>query len=254
VIGVSDAPQLNLGRDRAVGSVKELIGALGENEVHIWSVALEVGAEELAELERLLSADECERADRFHFAEHHRRYIVARSHLRLLLGRYLSRAPQALEFSYGAHGKPSLLTPSSDICFNLSHSHELALYAIGSGRALGVDVERVRDNVAAMDLAERFFATDEVEALKKLPAEYRRRSFFDCWTRKEAYLKACGDGISIELDTFSVSLEPGKRAALRRGPQIERWQLAALEPATGYAAAVCVEGTGWCLRLFSWPA
>jgi 4'-phosphopantetheinyl transferase len=254
VISALDSSVIEPRSDRAVGSEKKLIGALGENEVHIWSVALEVGAEQLAELERLLSADERERADRFHFAEHRRRYIVARSHLRLLLGRYVSCAPQALEFSYGAHGKPSLLTPSSDICFNLSHSHELALYAIGSGRALGVDIERVRDNLAAMDLAERFFAADEVEALKKLPTEYRRRSFFDCWTRKEAYLKARGDGISIELDTFSVSLEPGKRAELRRGPQIERWQLAALELATGYAAAVCVEGAGWRLRLFSWPA
>jgi 4'-phosphopantetheinyl transferase len=235
-----------------VEPVDELACVLRENEVCVWSVGLEVNAARLSALEALLSADERERAGRFHFSEHRRRYIVARAHLRLLLGRYAKCAPRQLEFSYGPHGKPSLLFPATDICFNLSHSHELALYALSRKRDLGIDVERVRADLNAVDLAERFFAADEVEALQKLRPEHRQRGFFDCWTRKEAYLKACGDGIGVELNTFSVSLDSDEATALRRGPQLERWQLAALDTIPGYAAAICVEGTGWQLRYLNW--
>ena len=228
--------------------------SLHPDEICVWSASLDEPAGIPGQLAALLAFDERERAACFHFARDRDRYTVARARLRILLAGYLQCAPEALKFSYGPRGKPELARPQSDVCFNVSHSHELALYAIGRGRALGVDIEWMRDGVAESGVAERFFAADEVAALHKLPIAQRRSGFFACWTRKEAYLKARGDGIAVELDSFSVSLEPGGQAQLRRGEQIERWRLAALEPASGYQAALCAEGGDWRMRCFHWPS
>jgi 4'-phosphopantetheinyl transferase len=178
--------------------------------------------------------------------------------LRLLLGRYLEAAPEQLEFSYGPHGKPALagLYGRSGLRFNLSHSNWLALCAVARQREVGVDVEYMERPVHHEQIARRFFSPEEVEALKRLPPEKRKEGFFNAWTRKEAYLKALGQGITAGLDSFSVSLGPGQEAALLKSSEgtaeVGRWQLQALSPAPGYAAALCAEGRDWRLRCFHW--
>jgi 4'-phosphopantetheinyl transferase len=226
--------------------------ALPENEVHVWRVALDPPTARIKELAQTLSADECERASRFHFEEHRGHYIVARGVLRALLARYLDKSPETLRFIYGEHGKPAL--DEEALCFNLSHSGTLALYALARNRTVGIDVEYMREKVAREQIAGRFFAPQEVAALKAVSAELKEAAFFKCWTRKEAYLKARGDGISVPLDSFAVGL--GEETALlgcKPDPgEVARWSLQGLDPGPGYAAALCVEGNDWMPRCYQW--
>ncbi|HEX8557463.1 MAG TPA: 4'-phosphopantetheinyl transferase superfamily protein [Pyrinomonadaceae bacterium] len=220
-------------------------------EVHVWRVTpLTRPADEVAALRALLSEDEAARADRFRFERHRGHFIVARAALRRILGRYLGSPGRLLRFGYNEYGKPSLAHPT--LRFNLSHAGEVALLAVTSGREVGVDVEAIRDDVEGEKLAEHFFSPGEVETLMSLPEAARARAFFDCWTRKEAFIKALGSGLSHPLDAFDVSLAPGEPAALLRtradSREAARWTLRELEPGEGYAAAVAVEGGGWELR------
>ncbi len=220
------------------------------NEVHVWWVELVRPEAEVEDLLNLLSLDEKERAARFRFAEHRDRFTVARGTLRRVLGHYAGIAPESVQFEYGPNGKPSL--PDSSLRFNLSHSGELAMIGVTRDREIGVDVERMRDDKDLLDIAERFFAPRERDALRALPEDERRDGFFRCWTRKEAYLKALGAGLSLNLHGFVVSLAPGEPAALLESEQgaaeVERWSLVALEPHPDYAAAVAVEGACGQLR------
>ena len=167
-----------------------------------------------------LAADEQARAERFHFERDREHFIVARGVLRAILGRYLNRAPERLSFCYGAHGKPALAgeAGADAIRFNVSHSHGVALYAVTRGREVGIDLERIRFDLAVLEIAERFFSRREVATLRTLPTEAQRQAFFRCWTRKEAYIKARGEGLSLPLDQFDVSLAPGEPAALLGTP------------------------------------
>ncbi len=224
-------------------------------EVHVWRVPLEGPAPERHR--RVLSADERGRADRFVFDRHRHRFTIARGMLRLILGRYLDRPPASLVFAYGPQGKPSLRDPAdTPLRFNISHAGTLALIAVTAGRDLGVDVERIDPERAAVSIAERFFAPEEVAVFRSLPEAQWVTAFFNCWTRKEAYMKATGRGLSLGLDRFRVSLAPGEPAALLEtawNPEdVTRWTLCALDPGPGYAAALAVEGTGWRLRCFGW--
>jgi 4'-phosphopantetheinyl transferase len=214
-----------------------------ENEIHVWHAALDREEKVLRRLEATLSPEEKARADRFHFANDRNRFIVARGLLRELLGKYLAQAPAGLEFSYGEHGKPTLSgrNASSGLCFNLSHSAGLAVYAIARERNLGIDVEHVRPESAGEDIAKRYFSAREVSDLRTLPPEARVEGFFHCWTRKEAYLKATGMGLQIPLDSFSVNLLPGQPAQFLGGVE-PRWHIAAYHPAEGYVAAVVYDG------------
>ncbi|MBT4496083.1 MAG: 4'-phosphopantetheinyl transferase superfamily protein [Gemmatimonadetes bacterium] len=233
--------------------------ALPEDEVHIWWVDLEQSTGQVDAFLRLLCDEERERAGRFRSREHGAHYAVARGTLRQLLGRYLGALPEKLAFSYGAHGKPDLAGcyGESGLRFNLSHSHQLALFAVTWRREVGVDVEYPRPQVDIERLARRFFAPVEVAALLSLPEERRREGFYNCWTRKEAYLKARGEGITVSLDSFAVSLAPGEPAELLSCDldpgEVERWKLRALEARKGFAAAVCTEGSDWQLRCREWP-
>ncbi len=224
---------------------------LSDDEIHVWCVELDSVAE-VAALAACLSADERERAHGLLSGDHQRRFVVARGTLRQLLGCYLGQDPSGVAFAHGAHGKPFL--PEETLHFNVSHTHQLALYAIAQSRQVGVDVERMRPQVAHEQIAARFFSVEEQEALAELPTEERRTAFYNIWTRKEAYVKARGDGIAAGLDTFAVSL--GATAALLRsdeGPnEVARWKLMALEPAGGYAAALCGAGATWRLRSWLW--
>jgi 4'-phosphopantetheinyl transferase len=176
--------------------------------------------------------------------------------LRAILGRTLNRAPESLSFCYGSHGKPALAGESdgATIRFNVSHSHGIALYAVTRGRELGVDLEHIRFDLEVAEIAERFFSRREIAMLRTLPTELQCQAFFHCWTRKEAYIKARGEGLSLPLDQFDVSLIPGEPAALlgtQPDPsEASRWSVQELFPAPGYAAALAVRAHG--LRLTCW--
>jgi 4'-phosphopantetheinyl transferase len=221
------------------------------DEIHVWHAALDREEKVLGRLESRLSQEEKARADRFHFVNDRNRFVAARGLLRELLGKYLHQAPTGLEFSYGEHGKPSLSggNASSGLCFNLSHSAGLVVYAIAKERNLGIDVEHVRPESAGDDIAERYFSSREVSDLRTLPPEARVEGFFHCWTRKEAYLKATGMGLQIPLDSFAVSLFPEKPAQFLGGVE-PRWHLAAHDPAEGYVAAVVYDGAPCSLKYF----
>jgi 4'-phosphopantetheinyl transferase len=222
------------------------------DEIHVWQAALDREEKILGRLESTLSPEEKARADRFHFANDMNRFVVARGLLRELLGEYLDQSPLSLEFSYGKHGKPSLSggNGSSGLCFNLSHSAGMVVYAIARERNLGIDVEHVRPESAGEDIAKRYFSTNEVNDLQTLPPEERVEGFFHCWTRKEAFLKATGMGLQIPLDSFAVSLLPGKPAQFLNGVE-PRWHLAAYHPAEGYVAAVVYDGVPSSIKYFS---
>ncbi|MBN1891064.1 MAG: 4'-phosphopantetheinyl transferase superfamily protein [Thermoflexales bacterium] len=219
--------------------------SLTNDEVHVWRAALDPPADSVRQLAQTLSPDEGERAARFHFERDRRRFIAGRGVLRALLGRYLGLEPERVCFRYGPRGKPRLADVDDAPRFNLAHSHELALYAFALDREIGVDLEHVRPMPDAGQIAARFFSPGENAAWLALPESQRLEAFFNCWTRKEAYLKACGDGLARPLDQFEVSLAPGEAAALLRVPGQEeeaaRWWLHALEAADGYIAAMAVE-------------
>jgi 4'-phosphopantetheinyl transferase len=234
--------------------------SLTSSEVHVWEANLNQARSRIDDYLRSLSVDERERADRFHFDRDRDHFIVARGVLRNILGLYLNREPASLSFEYSSHGKP-LLAPAAHrdaISFNLSHSDGIALYVMARDRAVGVDVEFIRSGPRSEQIAERFFSLHEVATLRALPVTLQRYAFFLCWTRKEAYIKARGEGLSLPLDQFDVSLTPGEPAELigtRPDPlEAGRWSLRNLTPETpGYAAAVAVGGGGWSLALWSWP-
>jgi len=232
---------------------------LPNNEVHVWQA--QVDSESLRECEILgaLSPDERSRAERFHFRRDRDLYVVGRSMMRTLLGGYLGCQPREIRFCYSAHGKPELPTDShTDLQFNLSHSQELALFAITRGRKIGVDIEFMRSSTVEGKLAERVFSSGELAAFNALPNELKQRGFFNGWTRKEAFIKAVGGGLSLSLDRFDVSLhpaQPAKLLAIRSDPgELQRWSLRDLELSDGYAGAIVVESQDWLLRRHAWPS
>ena len=229
---------------------------LSNQIIHLWRIHLQASPGLLQQLIKLLSYDEQKKAARFRFEKHQRRYTVARGMLRIILGRYLGLSPQELRFHYGPRGKPELANGLNDgnLCFNLAHSHELALYAFTQDREVGVDVEHLRPMPDAERIAARFFSASEYEQLHRLPAAQKQQGFFNGWTRKEAYIKALGDGLFYALDRFQVSLIPGEPAQLiqveDKPSEITRWSLATLTPAENYTAALAVEGQGWTPHCF----
>ena len=220
--------------------------SLQTGEVHVWLVELEQPDELLEKLRTTLDKDELERAARFHFDKHRRHFIVARGFLRDVLSRYLNARPAALRFSYGAYGKPALAGEHEQhaLRFNMSHSHNIALLAITEEKHLGVDVEYIRSDFASEDIARRFFSRLEVEGFNALPREEQVAAFFRCWTRKEAFIKATGKGLSQPLDAFDVTLAPAVPAALLRvaDDDASRWSISDLDVGPDYAAALVVEG------------
>jgi 4'-phosphopantetheinyl transferase len=232
--------------------------SLGLDAVHVWRVDLDAHSEDIDQVRAILAEDERQRADRFVFEGDRQHFIVGRGLLRKILGYYLSREPRDLRFRYSARGKPALVGEADRpiLFFNLAHSHGLALYALSWNRALGVDVERIRSDMALETVGERFFSPRERAVLGALPSEARAEAFFACWTRKEAYIKARGEGLSLPLDQFDVSVAPGEPAALlatRDDPEeAARWTLCDLEPGPGYAGALAVEGCSWKLWRGHW--
>ena len=174
---------------------------LGQEQAHVWHVNLERVSADEQRWENLLSTDERERAARFRFPRDRRRYTATRALLRALLGGYLETEPESLNFRYTEHGKPALAgaNEGSNLQFNVSHSDGVALFGLTLGRTIGVDVERVRHDFDVVTIAKRFFSATEQRTFAALPAAQHHRAFFDCWTRKEAYVKALGDGCTGNL-------------------------------------------------------
>ncbi len=234
--------------------------ALGDDDVHVWRADLDRPARPLAQLARGLSADECLRADALVFPRDRRRFIAARGMLRLLLAAYLDCEPGAVALRVGRNGKPELGLDSGDppIRFNYSRSQGGAVYAVTRGRRVGVDLEALRPIPEAEQIAKRWFSAREREALAAMPPQQREGAFLRCWTSKEAYAKAVGDGLSRGLERIEVSLSASEPPALRAidGDPVEAagWSLW-LPPSTGgYAAALVVEAHGSSPDCWSlWP-
>jgi len=228
--------------------------ALDVTEVHLWQASLEGRAADI--FESFLSDDELTRANRFHFIRDRNHFVVARGLLRNLLAAYLGVNCAELRFSYGAQGKPFLLLDDqAQINFNVSHSDGRAAFAFTRGRDLGVDLEYVKDDFDDELIANRFFSRAEVLALRTVPVALRKQAFFNCWTRKEAYIKARGEGLSMPLDQFDVSLRPDEPVALlnnqREEREVSRWAMQAIPAPEVYVGALVVEGRGWQLKNFS---
>ena len=231
---------------------------VAEDEVHVWRATLDGILACIPTLRNALSHDECEKADRFHFEVDRHRFVLGRAVLRQVLARCLRMRAEARRFDYGPFGKPAIVPglAKTPLQFNVSHSGDLVLIAIAVGRAVGVDVEQVRTDIAVDDIAEHYFSPAECTALAALPASLQHDAFHACWTRKESYLKATGVGMFLPLDQFDVSLRPGEVARLvatRPDPaEVRRWLLLELDAGRNYKAAVAVEGVGIRLKTWDW--
>jgi 4'-phosphopantetheinyl transferase len=212
------------------------------SEIHVWTISLTASESGIRTFRSWLNGVEKARAERFAFAHLRRRYELSQGALRLLLGHYSGRDPRVLEFSFGVSGKPAV-SDDPELRFNKSDSGDLAVYAIANGCDVGVDVEQLRDVADAERIAAQYFSPEETtELLRENAAVGRREAFFRCWTRKEAYIKAVGGGLSIPLSEFQVTLSRADRPRiLRIGDDFSAgagWVLEHLEPAEGFIGAL----------------
>ncbi len=208
-----------------------------KSEVHIWRATLDRPLEEVERLAQVLSADERSRANRFYFAQDRQKFIVARGLLRTILSNYLGTPADRLQFDYGYHGKPAI--KATPVRFNLSHSHNLALYALTRERELGIDLEFIRPISDSAQIAKRYFSPYENASFQALAPDQKIAGFFHHWTRKEAYLKAVGNGLAANNDDFD------QKVATEKLTDTTRWWLRSFIPAPNCRATVAVEGQDW---------
>lgn len=234
---------------------------LRRGEVHVWRVRLDPHAAVAASLSGVLAGEERARAERFRSDVHRSRFVVCRAAQRDVLARYTGLSPAALRFRYSAYGKPALATDGGEparIRFNVSNARDLAVVAVTADREVGVDVEAEREVTDALGLARRFFSPAELAALEAVPPVSMQRAFVTCWTRKEAFIKAIGLGVSMPLAAFDVAVDPDEPAALLRtrpDPAVAlRWSMHALDVGPGYACTLVADGPVDAVRLFDWTA
>lgn len=235
---------------------------LPSGEVHVWRAWLDVPATSSARLYPLLSTDERRRSAHFRFERDRQRFVVAHGVLRELLGRYLRTPPEEIAYAHNACGKPELCPEfGGRLAFNLSHSAGLALIAIAADACAGIDLEYVRAQSDYAEIARRFFSAEEARHLGALPEELYAEAFIACWTKKEAYIKARGGGLSIPLNGFSIPLttDPARgpdhvRVASNEPVPARLWSFHTLRPAPGYIGALAIEGRGWRLRRLRYSA
>jgi len=231
--------------------------ALPDDEVHVWLARLDLPWSAGPFLE-LLATDERQKSEHFRFQHDRDRYVIGRVLVRILLGHLLHVEPASLRFHYNDFGKPYLSGGKDErrLRFNVSHSGQLILVALAADRHIGVDVERVREDLDIEAIAARFFSARERADLAVLSPSQKSDAFFRCWSRKEAFIKAKGEGLTLPLDRFDVSLLPGEPAMLRatRPDPVEanRWDIRDLDVGLSSQAAVAVEGGGWQLKITEW--
>jgi len=231
------------------------IPQLATGEVHVWRIDLDIPDDRWQALRSLLVADELAKAERFHFAKHRRRHTVSHAALRILLGQYLARPPRGIAFSYNTHGKPRLADEDQKIKFNLSHTEDIMLVAFVLDSEIGIDIEAVTRHVDYMGVGQRWFSALEGRTLQSLPEQERIDAFFRAWCRKEAYIKARGEGMAHPLQRFSVALdkhEPRLVEHLDDSRETSRWTFIDIDVAENYRATVVAESTDWqvsCYRL-----
>lgn len=232
------------------------VQVLAPGMVDVWCIPLEQNDERMHRLQGLLQANERQRIERLVNHDARRRMVVARAALRSVLAQYVPEPAGALTFVYGPHGKPALQDWPA-MGFNLSHSHGLALCVVALDRTVGVDIEHRRRLADDDAVARRFFASEEYAVYASLPPDQRASGFFNAWTRKEAFIKAIGDGLSRPLDEFLVTLRPGnapKLLTIKTAPQeTTRWTLLDLPCPSGYTAALAIDGVPAAVRHWSWP-
>ena len=230
---------------------------LGTNQVDVWRIFINPTPAPMQQTESTLSADESQRAARFRFDKDRHRFTVSHFALRDILSRYLHIEPEKIKYTVGEYGKPAIES-DLNLDFNLSHSGNHALIAVARDRKVGVDVEHFRDELEIEKIARRFFSEKENAELMRLSADQQRTGFFNCWTRKEAYIKAHGLGLSLPLDSFDVSLAPDEPAVLRttrpNTQEASRWTLLSLDVGSQYAGAVAVDGKDLNFRFWDWNA
>jgi 4'-phosphopantetheinyl transferase len=229
---------------------------LKTGEVHLWLLNLRDFAGQLSRLHSLLSTHELARAARYHFPADRDAYITRHGVLRLILGRYLQQAPAAVEFRYSARGKPE--TTADNLHFNDSHSGDFVLYGVTAACPLGVDIEKVKPIPDFEEIAANYFSPREVETMRALAAEMRMQAFYAAWTRKEAFLKATGEGIAENLPRVEVTLKPEEQPEILAVPgdpfARAAWKLKTFRPAPGYLGAAAFRHSDLKLHAWSVPA
>jgi 4'-phosphopantetheinyl transferase len=237
--------------------ISEILSVVPE-EIHVWRISLARPPAEILRLRKILSADETNHAARFHFAHDARRFIVRRAALRQLLAANLDLRPEEIEMVSANFQKPKIATAQNPrrLQFSASHSGDWALIALAQNYEVGVDVEQHRPLPDAADLVKSFFSDWEIAEFARLPEPARTEGFFNCWTRKEAFVKALGLGLAYPLKQFSVALAPGQPAALVEvagdSNAREKWCLASLDVAPAHAAALVFETGPPTIRSFEW--
>ena len=226
---------------------------LAEGEVHVWRAPVNCDAGALGRYESILALSERERARKFLIPGARREFIATRGILRELLTAYLGGSAAGLRFNYGRQGKPAVSASDGapPLRFNVSHSHGVAAFAFARQRDVGIDVEKIRQDVAGEEIAKLYFSQSEAAELRRLRRESYAEGFFKCWTRKEAYLKARGEGLQLALSSFQVSIASDKRQELIDETG-SRWTISAFEPAPGFTGAVAAQGKDWKLRYWEW--
>ncbi len=232
---------------------------LREDEVHVRIAFLDRPQAEQSYFESILAEDEIDRANRFHFHKDRQRFVAGRGLLRMILSSYVGVAPGDILFTYGSRGKPGLQPQVGRpaIQFNLAHSHGTAIYAMTQDRAVGVDIESIQADFPVEDVAKNVFSLAELAALQALPKILRMEAFFKCWTRKEAFVKALGDGLSCPLRDFDVSLAPGEPARLLdvrwASEKASRWWMEDIDSVPNCAGAIVLSGSQCRMHVSQWP-
>lgn len=223
--------------------------------IHFWYSRFDLDNSRLPYYNTLLSNDEKRKANKFRFLVDRQKYATFRGILRILLSRYLDKNPEEILFKYGAFGKPDVETNTA-MRFNISHSGSMAVFGFVQNYDIGVDVEKIKNDFNALELATNFFSEEEIKALSRTNENERFQAFYRCWTRKESFIKAVGQGLSYPLDSFAVSMDNDHTAEFLRIEGILQpepiWQLHSFRPAEGYIAALSIKGNPDNIQFFDW--